>query len=39
MRGREGELNSDVEESSMSGVVEGLVGLSKAEMGGRSYVD
>lgn len=39
MRARDGELNSGVGESSMSGVVEGSVGLSKAEMGGRSYVD
>ena len=36
---REGEVNSGNEESSMSGVVEGSSGLSKEEMGGRSYVD
>ena len=39
MRVREGEFDSGIEESSMSGVVEGSAGLSKEGMGGRSYVD
>lgn len=40
MRAREGEGNSEIEESSRSGGgVEEWTGLSSEEMGGRSYVD
>lgn len=40
MRVREGEGNSEIEESSTSGGgVEEWTGLSSEEMGGRSYVD
>lgn len=38
MRAREGEGHSEIEESSMSGAVEGSTGLSSEGTEGRSYV-